>query len=155
MAAGWGGWESGSSRLHLSSNGFVVGEYYSGISRAFSLQYLLGDTDVTAEGLGIEPVYEDCSTCPRLFTIDRAGNTIAWLDGLELAIWNRLAPAEPARRIPLGDVAVADVTDMTLGDGYVLLDRNSPFPDSAIPPLQVDFDGTVTALTGRSATVSA
>ncbi len=155
LAASWGGWESGSSRMHLSNNGFIVGEYYSEIARSFSLQYLLGDTDITAEGLGIEPVYEDCSTCPRLFTIDRAGNTIAWLDGTELAVWNRLTPGEPSQRFPLGDVALSGVSNMSLGDGYVVLDRNSSFSDPADPPLRVDFDGTVTELTGQTATLSA
>ena len=155
VATSWGGWESGSSRMHLSNNGFVVGEYYSEISRSFSLQYLLGDTDITAEELGVAPVYEDCSTCARLFTIDRAGNTIAWLDGTELVLWKRLDPSSSVTRIELGTTATVCFSDMTLGEGFVLLDRCDGGPDPRGSPLRVAFDGTFTALTGQTATVSA
>jgi hypothetical protein len=156
VVAEFGGWEQGSSRMHLSETGLVIGEEFAEVDRSFASYRLDGSPGLTAKDLGLEPGYVDCSDCPLLYAISTDGGTIAWIQGTTLVLWDVAAKAE-RERIEIGDNA-ASARDLDIGDGYAVLDRYSfeggtqttPGVTSAAPPLIVEFgNGTVTTRDAR------
>ncbi|MDO8364687.1 MAG: hypothetical protein Q7V88_17485 [Actinomycetota bacterium] len=156
VAAQFGGWEAGSSRLHLAETGVVVGATYSEAVHALGAYALAGgDAGITSAALGLDDYYYDCVDCPHLFTISRDGSTIAWLDGTELVRWDVAAGAE-LDRTDLGQ-AVDGAVNLELGDGYVVVDRwNDQAVDIAPAIVQWSAAGTtVVELPGTAAAVVA
>ena len=147
------GWEQGSSRLHLTETGLVVGDFFDLVTHSFFALSINGGAVPTAADLGIEPSYSDCSDCPRRFTVSRDGTTLAWLDGTELVVAD--ATGGQQQRYELGDAAV-DAADLAIGDGYVVLSYAYSWQEAGDPPLVVLYasDEQVT-LPGRSATLAA
>jgi hypothetical protein len=133
----FGGWESGSSRMHLAETGVIVGEEYNSAERALAVYLVGGESTIDAPSLGLQPAYFDCSDCPRLYTISRDGSKIAWLDGTQL-VQRPLKGARP-ERVDLGALA-DEATDLELGDGLVLIDRDSGV-SAASPPLIIQWNG--------------
>lgn len=115
----FGGWEAGSSRLHLSQTGLIIGETYSEVVESFFAVALDGGWTPSVADLGVEPSYSDCSDCPRRFTISHDGTTLAWLDGTRLHVVP-VAGGDMHLTYELGSAAIG-VADMAIGDGYVLL----------------------------------
>jgi len=105
-------WESGWSALSLSDTGVIVGTWSSEASYGLYSRVIPGVAaqPVVADGLGLEPDYFDCSTCPKAFTIDRTGRFVGWL-----------ATADDGT---IGLVA-KDVTGSGTTVGYVVGDANS------------------------------
>lgn len=75
-------WESGWFALSLSDTGVIVGTWSSEAAYGLYSRVIPGvdAQPVVADGLGLDPDYFDCSTCPKAFTIDRTGQYIGWLD---------------------------------------------------------------------------
>ncbi len=100
----FGGWEEGSSRLHLAENGVIVGEYSSSITRSLFSAVVPGGAPLVAQPLsasavGLEPFYDDCADCPQLYAIDRTGTVVAWIHGDDLVVHSLSTSTE--RRVPL------------------------------------------------------
>ena len=127
----FGGWEEGSSRLHLAETGLIVGEYSSSITRSFYSAVIPGglplDTrPILPEQLGLEAGYDDCADCPQLYAIDRSGEVVAWIHGDDLVI--RSLDTGTERRVPLdgrgaaaSDIDIALQVDGDLGGPLVLV----------------------------------
>lgn len=134
----FGGWESGSSRMHLAETGIIVGEEYNSAERALAVYLVGGESTIDAWSLGLQPSYYDCSDCPRLYTISRDGSTIAWLDGTQL-VQRQLNGAGP-ERVDLSELGL-EATNLELGDGFVLIDRDYGV-SAASPPLSIRWNDT-------------
>ena len=90
VAAGIGGWESGTGRLTLATTGLIVGEWSAEASHGIFID------DVPSPGvaaslpvpadLGLEESYTDCADCPHGFSVAPDGATVAWIDGDELVV---------------------------------------------------------------------
>lgn len=134
-----GGWEEGISRLHLAETGLIVGEWYSGVSRGLLIMSLLDDVARNAEDIGLQPAYDDCGDCPRLYTVSRDGSTIAWLDGTTLV---RLPLADDTLllTVDLGEFAL-DATDLAVAGDVAVFDRR--YRDLT-PPVLVTIDPNAT-----------
>ena len=70
-----GGWESGTSRLHLSSNGLIVGQRSAEVSSGPLFLTVPGSSaertvpDISPAWFDLQEWYPDCAeACPRLFT---------------------------------------------------------------------------------------
>jgi hypothetical protein len=101
----FGGWEEGSSRLHLAENGLIVGEYSSGVTRSFFSAVIPGGAPLATEPLPptVLPhpaAVDDCGNCPTLYAIDRTGTVLAWIDGDDLVL--RSLEGATQFRVPLG-----------------------------------------------------
>ncbi len=104
VSGAFGGWEEGSSRLHLAENGLVVGEYSSSITRSLFSAIVPGGAPLVTEPLsasavGLEPFYDDCADCPQLSAIDGTGTVLAWIHGDDLVVHSLATSTE--RRVPL------------------------------------------------------
>jgi len=104
VSKAFGGWEEGSSRLHLAENGLVVGEYSSSITRSLFSAVVPGGAPLVTEPLsasavGLEPFYDDCGDCPQLYAIDGTGTVVAWIHGDDLVVHSLATSTE--RRVPL------------------------------------------------------
>jgi hypothetical protein len=114
----FGGWEEGSSRLHLAVNGLIVGEYSSGVSKSFFSAVVPGGAPLATEPLppAVLPHpagFDDCGNCPTLYAIDRTGTMLAWIDGDDLVI--RSLATVTQRRVALeGRGAGASDIDIAL-----------------------------------------
>ena len=114
----FGGWEEGSSRLHLAENGVIVGEYSSSITRSWFTAVVPGGAPLATEApgataVGLEPFYDDCADCPQLYAIDRTGTVVAWLHGDDLVL--RSLATGTQRRVALeGRGAGASDIDIAL-----------------------------------------
>jgi hypothetical protein len=114
----FGGWEEGSSRLHLAENGLIVGEYSSGVTRSFFSAVVPGGAPLATEPLppAVLPHpagFDDCGDCPGLYAIDRTGTVLAWIDGDDLVI--RSLATGTQRRVALeGRGAGASDIDIAL-----------------------------------------
>jgi hypothetical protein len=127
----FGGWEEGSSRLHLAETGVIVGEYSAGITRSFYSAVIPGglplDTrPILPDQLGLEAGYDDCADCPQLYAIDRSGEVVAWIHGDDLV--TRSLDTGTERRVPLdgrgaaaSDIDIALQVDGDLGGPLVLV----------------------------------
>ena len=88
VAAGIGGWESGTGRLTLATTGLIVGEW----SAEASSGIFIDDVPIpgfaaslpTPEDLGLEESYTDCADCPHGFTVTPDGDD-GRLDGRKRA----------------------------------------------------------------------
>jgi hypothetical protein len=131
----FGGWEEGSSRLHLAENGLIVGEYSSGVTKSFFSAVVPGGAPLATEPLPptVLPhpaAADDCGNCPTLYAIDRTGTMLAWIDGDDLVL--RSLETATQYRVPLGgrasgttdidiDLRVGGIggpIDVALQDGY-------------------------------------
>ena len=149
----FGGWESGSSRLHLSQTGLIIGETYSEVVESFFAVALDGGWAPTATDLGVEPSYSDCSDCPRRFTISHDGTTLAWLDGTRLHVVP-VAGGDMHLTYELGSAATG-VADMAIGDGYVLLTYDAlGQPTVPTPQVVLYAAGQQQPLPGHDATIA-
>jgi hypothetical protein len=117
-----GGWEAGTSRLHLGGV-TVVGEYFAEATSGL-LSVRQDGTTIDPRSLGLEEGYDDCSTCPRRFTITPNGQQLAWMDGNELVVVDLGTGAEVKRAGVPGDLAAA-VADISLFDGIAVLNRTA------------------------------
>lgn len=114
----FGGWEEGSSRLHLAEDGLIVGEYSSGVTRSFFSAVVPGGAPLATEPLppAVLPHpagFDDCGDCPGLYAIDRTGTVVAWIDGDDLVI--RSLATGTQRRVSLeGRGAGASDIDIAL-----------------------------------------
>lgn len=149
----FGGWEEGSSRLHLAETGLVVGEYYSLVTSSFFAVNVLDEVSApNAADFGLESSYDECIDCPRRFTVSRDGSTVAWLDGTELVV--QTGPEADRARFDLGQLA-ADVADLHIGDGYVLLDYAVSWVENPPSPVVLLYTiGEQVTIAGRSASLA-
>lgn len=114
----FGGWEEGSSRLHLAETGLIVGEYSASITRSLFSAVVPGGAPLVAQPLsasavGLEAGYDDCGDCPQLYAIDRAGTVVAWIHGDDLVVHSLATSTE--RRVALeGRGAGASDIDIAL-----------------------------------------
>jgi hypothetical protein len=132
--AEFGGWEQGSSALHLAADGTVVGETFSG---PVSTVAVYSSSGLDAAALGLEPEYVDCAGCPSRFSISPSGRTVAWIEGTELVIVDRSTGNE-ATRLAIGD-ALLTASDLYVDDRVALVVRNYSI-DVRQGPLVVQFD---------------
>lgn len=159
------GWEGGTSRLHLATNGLIVGEAYGEAVHSLLVMALPESpaeafADQLRPGLlGLERSYFDCTDCPRRFTTSTDGSLLAWLDGDEIVrvpLGPDGTPGEPTRKAaPVGAAGFPADLDL-VGDGTTyVVSYWSPLFDPANPPdapILVDADGQATELPGLSAT---
>jgi hypothetical protein len=145
----FGGWEQGSSRMHLGETGLIVGESSSGISHALTSFHIYGGIPLEPADMGFDADYADCTDCPRLFSLSRDGMTFAWLDGSTLRRWD-LEHGEALPPVELGDEVLA-ASDLTVTDDYVVIDR--AWYGQEAPPILIPLDGSSpTELKGLHAT---
>lgn len=150
----FGGWEAGSSRLHLSETGLIIGETYSEVVESYFAIALDGGWTPPVADLGVEPSYSDCSDCPRRFTISRDGTSLAWLDGTQLHVVP-VAGGDMHLTYELGSAAIG-VADMALGDGFVVLSYDAlGQPTVPTPQVVLYAAGQQQPLPGRDATIAA
>jgi hypothetical protein len=168
VAADVGGWEFGTSRLHLATTGLIVGEESAGASRGI----FIDDVPIpgrasplpTPADLGLEESYGDCSICPRTFTVSPDGRTIAWIDPADDGTANDLVvrsldDGAESRSTLHEDVPATLLADIDVGaDRYVLSFTNfgaeQPIPRPVTIPTD-DPSAAPTVLTGTTATVAA
>lgn len=134
--AEFGGWEQGYSRMHLAETGLIVGEFYQEASRSLVTFGIAGATPLDAATLGLGGSYSQCSDCPRLYTVRRDGNIVAWLDGTTLHLATPGLTA--AEQFDLGAAAL-EATDLELGNGIVVLSFGWNDPGAAAPVV-IDFN---------------
>jgi hypothetical protein len=157
VAAGIGGWEHGTSSLHLVTTGLVVGE------RSAMVEHGIFIDDVPTPGvaaslptpadLGLEETYTECADCPSGFAVAPDGVTFAWVDGDELVVHvigeqtEKERIALPSRLDCCGTLDYVQSADAFLwsADNYV---------DPPPVPVLIARDGTVTTLGGAVATAS-
>jgi hypothetical protein len=123
-----GGWEPGTTRLHLGSNGLIVGTKYVEAGH-FLFVYALSGTPAAAQPLprltdfGLEATYGDC-ICQSEFVIDAAGTTFYWVDsdrGVVMA-----APiADPTAHREVGRVPFDYPAIDVSREGVVVTQQNS------------------------------
>ena len=135
IAADVGGWERGVSRLSMSNTGLVVGEAYDGVTgRLFAIGGLFGSdpTGLDPTTLGLDDSYSDCNDCPRLYTIDQSGGTVAWLAGTVLVRWS-IESAAVIDRTDLGSSEqLGHIDGIDISGDVVVLDRWSPWADASM-----------------------
>lgn len=139
-----GGWEFGTSRLHLGG-GLVGGTWYSEASHGLYLVGVDGTDRAEPARFGLEASYFDCGAeCPNTFTVDDAGALLAWVDDGVATF------ADVASGAVLATLAVPGgvYTDAEIDGSTLLLAR----PD--LPTLRVDIiTGAVTELPAGTVTL--
>ena len=140
-----GGWEFGTRRLHLATNGLIVGEA-SGEANHWIAVYAVPGSPAAAAvptpaALGLEDSYSDCSDCPHTFSVAPDGETVAWVDGAT----NQLmrvpvtgGTAEAIVEVPADFYADLDYND----DGAVLSWLEFVSAGETPAPIEVPFDGS-------------
>jgi LppP/LprE lipoprotein len=155
VAAGIGGWEFGTGRLHLATNGLIVGEGSSGPTTEAVVLAVPGSpaeallASPSSAPLGWEPS-TDCADCQRAYTVAPDGRSVAWLEGDDLvtAEIDGLT-AGPEQRYPLDPaVPTANVRDLDFDRTSVVLSYwlSDPLPapvlvhadDPSAPPTVVE-----------------
>ncbi|MEY2419290.1 MAG: hypothetical protein QOG90_1970 [Actinomycetota bacterium] len=117
-----GGWEVGTSRLTLGSNGLIVGTSYGVCcsSGNFFAKAVPGAPAAArplpkAEDFGLQNGYEDGCVCPTKFAVDPDGDAIYWLDpvdgGATMTVV-RAALADPLQHTQVAPVARLDPASM-------------------------------------------
>lgn len=79
-------WEGAWSRLSLSETGVVVGMFAESVTNSpysLTLPVAIDASAPSAESIGLEQVYTECSTCPSALTIDVTGRFVGWLERQE------------------------------------------------------------------------
>jgi len=151
-----GGWEDGVGRLHLASNGWIVGEHL-GTRRSMFTAVLPDSTTTppTPADVGVEPFTEDCgSACPHAFTVTNDGSTIAWLDGDgALHLWDVATQREVGDAIALGEAARAAV-DLDVGAGVATLSPVTGLTPGGPARIVAIGPGHLAELPGSVATIS-
>jgi hypothetical protein len=74
-------WEAGWGPYQLSDNGLIFGNNDGILSSAPDFYNISTGPTPSLEALGLVQLEQDCSDCPRTFTIDRPGTHTAWFDG--------------------------------------------------------------------------
>jgi hypothetical protein len=115
-----GGWEAGTSRIHIGGV-TNVGEFFVEASSGL-LSVRQDGTSIDPASVGLEESYADCATCPRRFSITPSGQQLAWLDGNELVITDLGTGAQVLRAGLPGDMANT-VSDISLDGGIAILNR--------------------------------
>ncbi len=144
VANGIGGWEFGTSRLHLGANGLVVGQRNSGPT--WGPMFLpvpppLASVEFpTAADVGLEENYPDCADCPSAFTVSIDGRQLYWRAGAEptLVRTSVETPGEPEPVVTFPDGLV---TDFDVEFDAVLVNYFAPFGESGQPAVIVPVDG--------------
>lgn len=162
VAAGIGGWESGTGRLHLATTGLVVGERSSGPTTE---PLVLAVPGSPAEALLASPssaplgweASTDCADCQRAYTIAPDGGSVAWLEGDELvtAEIDGLVAGPEERHSLDSAVPTSNVRDLDFGGtGFVLSYwLTDPLPVPAL--LAADNPSAPpTSLEGQAATIA-
>lgn len=147
-----GGWESGTSRLHLGGRG-IVGEASVEVTHGPLLLTVEGNPLVDPAVLGLQGSYVDCSTCPRLFATDPAGATIGWLESGALVVVNATNGQRVADVQLPGDL-VAGAVELELVQGAAVISRRTE-AGSPLPPVVVDLASGDTTLLGVSGIATA
>ena len=129
VAAGIGGWEFGTGRLHLATNGLIVGEWQQRADQGARSCWPCPArrprrccASPSSAPLGWEPS-SDCSDCQRAYTVAPDGRSVAWLEGDELVTAEIDGlDAGPEQRHPLDPaVPTANVRDLDFnGSRFVL-----------------------------------
>lgn len=129
-------WEGAWSRLSLSETGVVVGMFAESVTNSpYSLTLPGVDASApSAESIGLEQVYTECSTCPSALTIDVTGRFVGWLerqeDGTLIIAVHSLVDGWTATN-QLADTSELPVF-LTLDIGAVQADANGFVSGSAI-----------------------
>ncbi len=102
VANGIGGWEFGTSRLHLATTGLIVGQHNFSPSWAplfLAVPFSPADGNLPSPSdVGLEDNYPDCAECPSAFTVSPDGLRLLWRSGLEpLVVGTSLADSSGAR----------------------------------------------------------
>ena len=146
VAESIGGWEFGTSRLHLATTGLIVGETSGEAIHEIEFLAVPGSPAAaaalpTAAALGLEDSYSDCNDCPYRFSVAPDGETVAWIDGAT----NQLmrvpvtgGTAEPIVEVPAEYFADLDYND----DGAVLSWPDFVSAGETPAPIEVPFDGS-------------
>jgi DNA-binding cell septation regulator SpoVG len=157
VAAGIGGWEEGTGRLHLATTGLIVGEWGRGVDHGIFIDDvpIRGQASAlpTPADLGLEETYGDCNDCPYGFAVAPDGVTFAWIDGDELVVHVLNEQSDDERialRSSLGCCGSLD--DMQGTDSFLWSTETWVEPPQV--PVRIDGDGTVTPLEGAVATAS-
>lgn len=141
-------WESGTSRLHLSADGLIVGEWYASVVSGPLFMDLDGNEGLDPASVGLEAEYVDCGDCPRAFSVSSDGARLAWIQGGTLVLYDRQAGARLAE-VPLGGSAEVIVDSIEVGSDAVVLNVVDSPGGQALAPVVVGFDGTITPLARR------
>jgi hypothetical protein len=140
-----GGWEFGTSRLHLATTGLIVGEASSEASHSIAILAVAGSPAAaalpTAAALGLEDSYSDCNDCPQTFSVAPDGETVAWIDGAT----NQLMRVPVAGGTPESVVEVPEerFADLDYNDDRAVLTWFEFVSAGETPaPIEVPFDGS-------------
>jgi hypothetical protein len=159
VAAAIGGWESGTGRLHLATNGLIVGEHGVGATTEPLVLAVPGSpaeallSTPSSAPLGWEPS-SDCADCQRAYTIAPDGRSVAWLEGDELVtaeIDGLVAGPEQRYRLDPA-VPTANVRDLDFDGSRFVLSYwlTDPLPAPVMLPRD-DPSAPPTALEGTTA----
>lgn len=130
-------WETDVRRLHLASNGWIVGEQF-GLITGWLVAYSIGTTPPPAAiDLGLESFYDEdaCGDdCPASFTVSRDGTMLAWTEGDSMVV---VSAAEPDRRevVALGASLDGRRVDIDLSGTSAAITRIDRPLGEALPPL--------------------
>jgi hypothetical protein len=136
--ADFGGWEESSSRLHLATNGLIVGELRLSADRRLFSASIGGAVALTPADLGVNESYNDCLDCPRLYSVSRDGSVVAWLEGSTLKRRAWIGDSTLLPDVVVGDPAGA-ASDLDIGRDWAALDLT----EGASPPVLVGVSATV------------
>jgi hypothetical protein len=136
--ADFGGWEESSSRLHLATNGLIVGEVRLSADRRLFSASIGGAVALTPADLGVKESYNDCLDCPRLYSVSRDGSVVAWLAGSTLKRRAWIGDSTLLPDVVVGDPAGA-ASDLDIGRDSAALDQS----EGTSPPVLVSVSATV------------
>ena len=157
------GWEpGGTGRLHLATNGLIVGEYTDVATAGPAVVAVPGSPAEallavpSSAPLGWDPS-SDCADCQRAYTVAPDGRSVAWLEGDELVTAEidgldagneQRYPLDPG--VPTANVRDLDFNGSTFVVSYWLTD---PLPSPVVLP--ADFPSAPpTTLEGQAATLA-
>lgn len=141
-------WEEGISRLHLTSDGLIVGEFYASVVTGPIFWDLDGNPALDPASVGLESEYVDCADCPGRFSASASGDRLAWTEGAVVVVYDLRAGARLAE-LPLGEAADLPVESLEVGADAVVVNLVDAPGGEALAPVVLAVDGTVTPLARR------
>jgi hypothetical protein len=149
---------SKSDRLHLTTDGLIVGSSSTSITTSIEMYAIPGSPAEgrlpTLDDLGLPEPFDECIDCPRSFAVTPDGSTFAWLEG-ETTLHIRTLDGNYDESFELPESTPNSIgASLDIGGGQVLLTPEPLNADS--PPLAIDLaDPTAepTTLTGTWATL--
>jgi hypothetical protein len=142
--------EGGLSGLTLAENGWIIGTARAEVVVSVYTQSAIEGVEApTAESLGVQEAFVDCSTCPFAYSIDPTAQKLSWLilndDGSSAAVQSTLGESAgqvvfdaPINRMCRLDADALQVSDK-VWSGYVLVQPCVGNAETA--PVAVELNG--------------